>query len=145
MSLIVAKDLSKSFGFIDLFSGVSFDIPRGSRLALVGANGCGKTTLLRMLVGLDEPSGGRISRAKAIRTGYLPQEAEFEIEGSVWDACFVVFTDLIARQGELEKLEREVSRTEFAFPLNSNFNVFSCTHVSFGHSDTCMTYRFPRV
>jgi len=112
MSLIVAKDLSKSFGFIDLFSGVSFDIPRGSRLALVGANGCGKTTLLRMLVGLDEPSGGRISRAKAIRTGYLPQEAEFEIEGSVWDACFVVFTDLIARQGELEKLEAEMSVAE---------------------------------
>jgi len=112
MSLIAAKDLSKSFGPIDLFSGVSFDIPRGSRLALVGANGCGKTTLLRMLVGLDDPSGGRISRTKSIRTGYLPQEAEFEMEGSVWDACILVFTDLIARQRELEKLEAEMSAAE---------------------------------
>ncbi len=112
MSLIAAKDLSKSFGPIDLFSGVSFDIPRGSRLALVGANGCGKTTLLRMLVGLDDPSSGRISRAKSIRTGYLPQEAEFDMEGSVWDACFLVFTDLISRQGELEKLEAEMSVAE---------------------------------
>jgi ATP-binding cassette subfamily F protein 3 len=112
MSLISAKDLSKSFGPIDLFSGVSFDVPRGSRLALVGANGCGKTTLLRMLVGLDDPSSGRISRAKSIRTGYLPQEAEFDMEGSVWDACFLVFTDLIARQKELEKLEAEMSAAE---------------------------------
>jgi len=112
MSLITANNLSKSFGPMDLFSGVSFAIPKGSRLALVGPNGCGKTTLLRILVGVDEPSGGKISRAKAIRIGYLPQEAGFEMEGTVWDACFAVFTDLIARQGELEKLETEMSIPE---------------------------------
>jgi len=112
MSLITANNLSKSFGPMDLFSGVSFAIPKGSRLALVGPNGCGKTTLLRILVGLDEPSGGKISRAKAARIGYLAQEAEFEMEGTVWDACFAVFTDLIARQGELEKLEAEMSAPE---------------------------------
>ena len=112
MSLITANNLSKSFGPVDLFAGVSFAVPKGSRLALVGPNGCGKTTLLRILVGLDEPSGGTISRAKAIRIGYLPQEAEFEMEGTVWDACFSVFTDLIARQEELEKLEAEMSDPE---------------------------------
>ncbi|HEY5268874.1 MAG TPA: ABC-F family ATP-binding cassette domain-containing protein [Anaerolineales bacterium] len=109
MSLITANNLSKSFGPVDLFSGVSFAIPKGSRLALVGPNGCGKTTLLRILVGLDEPSGGKISRAKAVRIGYLPQEAEFEMEGTVWDACIAVFIDIINRQGELEKLEAEMS------------------------------------
>jgi ATP-binding cassette subfamily F protein 3 len=112
MSLITANNLSKSFGPVDLFSGVTFAIPKGSRLALVGPNGCGKTTLLRILVGLDEPSGGKISRARGVRIGYLPQEAEFEIEGTVWDACYIVFTDLIARQGELEKLEAEMSVAE---------------------------------
>jgi len=109
MSLITANNLSKSFGPVDLFSGVTFAIPKGSRLALVGPNGCGKTTLLRILVGLDEPSGGKVVRAKSVHIGYLPQEAEFEMEGTVWDACFAVFTDLIARQGELEKLETEMS------------------------------------
>ena len=112
MSLITANNLSKSFGPMDLFSGVSFAVPKGSRLALVGPNGCGKTTLLRILIGLDEPSSGKISRAKAARIGYLPQEAEFEMEGTVWDACFSVFTDLIARQRELEKLEAEMSAPE---------------------------------
>jgi ATP-binding cassette, subfamily F, member 3 len=112
MSLITATNLSKSFGPVDLFSGVSFAIPKGSRLALVGPNGCGKTTLLRILAGLDEPSSGKIARAKAVCIGYLPQEAEFEMEGTVWDACFAVFTDLIARQVELEKLEAEMSAQE---------------------------------
>ncbi len=109
MSLIAVTNLSKSFGPVDLFSGVSFAIPKGARLALVGPNGCGKTTLLRILVGLDEPSGGTIARAKNIRLGYLPQEAEFEMAGTVWDACISVFSDLIARQAELEKLETEMS------------------------------------
>ena len=87
MSLITVTNLSKSFGPVDIFSGVSFAIPKGARLALVGPNGCGKTTLLRIMVGLDAPSGGTISRAKTVRIGYLPQEAEFEMDGTVWEAC----------------------------------------------------------
>jgi ATP-binding cassette, subfamily F, member 3 len=109
MSLITATNLSKSFGPVDLFGGVSFAVPKGSRLALVGPNGCGKTTLLRVLVGLDEPSGGTLTRAKAVRIGYLPQEAEFEMDGTVWEACLAVFDELITRQRELEKLEAEMS------------------------------------
>ncbi len=112
MSLITVNALSKSFGPVDLFSSVSFAVPKGARLALVGPNGCGKTTLLRILVGLDEPSGGMISRAKNLRIGYLPQEAEFNMDGNVWDACIAVFSELIARQGELEKLEAEMSHPE---------------------------------
>jgi ATP-binding cassette, subfamily F, member 3 len=109
MSLITVTSLSKSFGPVDLFTGISFAVPKGARLALVGPNGCGKTTLLRILVGLDEPSGGSIASARNLRLGYLPQEAEFELEGTVWDACIAVFSDLIARQAELEKLEAEMS------------------------------------
>jgi ATP-binding cassette, subfamily F, member 3 len=112
MSLITVTNLSKSFGPMDLFSSVSFAIPKGARLALVGPNGCGKTTLLRILVGLEEPSGGTIARAKNLRVGYLPQEAEFEMDGTVWEVCISVFTDLITRQEELEKLEAEMSTPE---------------------------------
>jgi ATP-binding cassette, subfamily F, member 3 len=109
MSLITTSNLSKSFGPMDLFSGITFAVPKGSRLALVGPNGCGKTTLLRILVGLEEPSGGKISRAKGIHIGYLPQEAKFDMEGTVWDACLGVFNDLITRQSELARLESEMS------------------------------------
>ena len=112
MSLITVTNLSKSFGPVDLFQGVSFAVAKGARLALVGPNGCGKTTLLRILVGLDEPSGGKMARAKAVRIGYLPQEAEFEMDGTVWEACISVFTDLIARQADLARLEAEMSEPD---------------------------------
>src|SRR5512141_814143 len=109
MSLITANSLSKSFGAEDLFHDVSFSIAKGARFALVGPNGIGKTTLLRILMGLEEPSGGTVTRARSLRIGYLPQEADFQLEGTVWDACMSVFADLIRQQEELAKLEAEMS------------------------------------
>lgn len=109
MSLIAVSSLSKSFGAEDLFSGVTFSIAKGARLALVGPNGIGKTTLLRILVGEEEPSSGKVTRARSLRIGYLSQEADFELEGVLWDVCLEPFADLIRMQGEVEKLESEMS------------------------------------
>ena len=109
MSLITVSSLSKSFGAEDIFHDVSFSIAKGARFALVGPNGIGKTTLLRILVGLEEPSAGKVTRAKNLRFGYLPQEADFQLEGTIWDACLSEFEDLIQRQHELGKLEAEMS------------------------------------
>ncbi len=60
MSLITTTDLGKSYGPNDIFGGISLSIPQRARIALVGANGVGKTTLLRLLLGLEEPSAGEI-------------------------------------------------------------------------------------
>ncbi len=109
MSIITASNLSKSFGPVDIFSGLYFAVPKGARMALVGPNGVGKTTLLRILVGLEEPSGGTVARAKNLRIGYLPQEAEFEMTGTVWEVCLDCFAHLQRQQGELERLEAEMS------------------------------------
>jgi ATP-binding cassette, subfamily F, member 3 len=109
MSLITANSLSKSFGAEDLFANVSFSVAKGARLALVGPNGIGKTTLLRILIAEEEPSAGSVTRAKSLRIGYLSQEADFELQGELWDICLEPFADLIRMQGELEKLEIEMS------------------------------------
>ena len=109
MSLIIVNSLSKSFGAEDLFANVSFSVAKGARLALVGPNGIGKTTLLRILIGQEEPSSGTVTRAKSLRIGYLPQEADFQLQGSLWDVCLEPFADLIRMQSELEKLEAEMS------------------------------------
>jgi ATP-binding cassette subfamily F protein 3 len=109
MSLITANSLSKSFGAEDLFANVSFSVAKGARLALVGPNGIGKTTLLRILVGQEEPSSGAVTRARNLRVGYLPQEADFELAGTLWDVCLEPFADLLRMQEELEKLEGEMS------------------------------------
>src|SRR5215210_2313106 len=109
MSLITTNSLSKSFGAEDLFANVSFSVTKGARLALVGPNGIGKTTLLRILIGQEEPSSGTVTRTRSLRIGYLPQEADFELKGSLWDVCLEPFAELIRVQAELEILEDEMS------------------------------------
>ncbi len=114
MSLISASDLGKSYGPNDIFSGVSLSIPHQARTGLVGPNGVGKTTLLRILIGLEEPSSGKVQRARGLRAGYLPQETVFESLGTVWEECLSVFSDLLERQAELRRLEHAMSDPEQA-------------------------------
>lgn len=75
MSLITANNLSKSFGPNDIFEGISLSVPNKARIAIVGANGVGKTTLLRILIGQDYANTGTVQHAKDLAIGYLPQEA----------------------------------------------------------------------
>ncbi|HET7142585.1 MAG TPA: ABC-F family ATP-binding cassette domain-containing protein [Anaerolineales bacterium] len=105
MSLITVSSLSKSYGPTDIFSGVSFSVSKGARMAIVGPNGIGKTTLMRILVGVDEPTSGTVSRSRGVRTGYLSQEADFEMTGTIWSACEAVFEHFKAEQEELHRLE----------------------------------------
>jgi ATP-binding cassette subfamily F protein 3 len=108
VSLITATSLSKSFGAEDIFRGVTFSVPKGARLAIVGPNGCGKTTLLRILVGEEEASSGTVTRARSARIGYLPQEADFQMDGMLWEACLSPFASLIGQQDELHRLESQM-------------------------------------
>lgn len=112
MSLITATNLAKAFGNEDIFEGITISIPKRARIAIVGANGIGKTTLLRILVGLDEPTGGVIHRAKGLRIGYLPQEATLQEGGSLWDQCLAAFSELITLADELRQLEKEMAQPE---------------------------------
>ena len=105
MSLITATSISKSFGDFDLFSGISFSVAKGARMALVGPNGVGKTTLLRILVGEDEASTGTVATSKKVRIGYLPQEADFDMDGMLWESCESIFSHFQSKQEELHRLE----------------------------------------
>ncbi len=112
MPLLTVTGLGKSFGAEDLFSDVSFSIPHRARIALVGPNGIGKTTLLRILLKMDEASSGSIHFAKNIQIGYLPQEAVFDSDNHLWEECMLVFSDLQSRQAELTEMEHSISQGE---------------------------------
>jgi ATP-binding cassette subfamily F protein 3 len=75
--MIAVENLSKSFGPQLLFDNISFKINRRERVGLVGKNGHGKTTLFRILAGLESPDSGSVSIPKNYRIGYVEQEPEF--------------------------------------------------------------------
>ncbi|MGQ0604356.1 MAG: ABC-F family ATP-binding cassette domain-containing protein [Anaerolineales bacterium] len=105
MSLLIGSQLAKSFGAEDIFGGVTISLPHDARVALVGPNGAGKTTLLRLLAGLDEPSSGTVQVAKGVRIGYLPQEARFDSDKTLWDEMLTAFSAVREREAELRQLE----------------------------------------
>jgi len=105
MSLITAARLSKSFGPDDIFSDISLAIPHGARIGLVGANGVGKTTLLRLLVGEEAPSSGEVNRARNSKVGYLPQEARLDAPHTVWQECLNALHHLTRMQTDLREME----------------------------------------
>ncbi len=104
MTLIAAAGLSKAYGHVRIFQNLRFELPPGGRLGIVGANGVGKTTLLRLLAGEERPDEGQLVRARGLRLGYLPQETGFSASGTVWQACESVFAGLKRKQAELERL-----------------------------------------
>jgi ATP-binding cassette subfamily F protein 3 len=114
MTLISASNLAKSYGVDDIFSAISLSIPPQSRIALVGPNGIGKTTLLRILIGLEEPSDGTIRRARRMETGYLPQEALLSGTHTLWEECIKALSKLLALGRELVQLEGDMSNPENA-------------------------------
>jgi len=75
-TVLTLKDVGKEFGGSWLFRDVEETLQYGERIALVGPNGCGKTTLLRMIMGEAQPSSGVIALGPSVRIGYMPQQQE---------------------------------------------------------------------
>jgi ABC transport system ATP-binding/permease protein len=76
--LLSCQNLSKSFGHRPLFEGLSFGLFEGERTGLIGPNGTGKSTLLKILAGVDKSDSGTIAARKGLRIGYLAQQDKFE-------------------------------------------------------------------
>jgi ATP-binding cassette subfamily F protein 3 len=114
MSIIVAERLAKSFDPDDIFWDVSCSIAHGDRIALVGRNGTGKTTLLRIVGGFEEPTSGRVHRAKGLRIGYLPQEATLEGDRTLWQEMMTAFGTLHEMEDQLHDLEVEMAEPDRA-------------------------------
>lgn len=83
MALIRLNDVSLAYGGPRLLNGVSFNVESGERIALVGRNGEGKSSLLRLLAGEETPDSGEVILESGVRTGYMPQSVPRDLPGTI--------------------------------------------------------------
>lgn len=107
--LLSAENISKTYGTRPVLDGVSLYLDRGEKLGVIGVNGTGKTTLLRILAGAEEPDTGTVSRDPNVRVEYLPQAPLFQGERTVLEQ---VFADLDPTARELAEYEAKSVLTQ---------------------------------
>ncbi len=87
-TIITVENLSKTYGMKVLFDAVNFGIEEGDKIGLIGVNGTGKSTFLKVLAGIDKADGGKIMRSGGCRLEYLPQEPVFTVGATVLEQVF---------------------------------------------------------
>lgn len=112
--MISIQNLSVEFNSTALFSGVNFVINKRDKIALIGKNGAGKSTMLKIIAGLQEPTGGVVAAQKDITIGYLPQQMILTDERSVVEEVRTVFGKLDEMKASLARMNTELAeRTDY--------------------------------
>lgn len=108
MSLLTAQNLT--FGFLDgvLFKGAAFKVENDDRIGLIGSNGCGKTSLFKLITGENTPTEGGIVRGKDVRIGYMEQYLDCDEEQTLYAEALTVFNDVIKMEYELEEITQRL-------------------------------------
>ncbi len=109
MIILSAQHIAKSFGVNAVLRDVSLTVQQGDRIGLVGVNGCGKSTLMRILAGLDAQDGGEISLVRGLRVGYLAQQNMVTSGEIVWNELQKVYEQVFAMEKKLRELEDEMA------------------------------------
>ncbi|MYK74066.1 MAG: ABC-F family ATP-binding cassette domain-containing protein [Acidimicrobiaceae bacterium] len=108
---LTASGLAKGYGTRQLFEGVTLHLPAGRRVALVGGNGTGKTTLLEIMAGTREPDAGSVTKPRDARIGYLPQDLRDISDGTVRQHVIAGAGPLAELAGTLKELESRLGRS----------------------------------
>lgn len=112
--MISVENLTVEFGGRPLFDNISFIINRKDRIALVGKNGAGKTTMLKILAGLQQPASGNISYPKDLTIGYLPQQMQLNDGNTVVEEASLAFDHIKQLETDLEKVNEQLAtRTDY--------------------------------
>lgn len=112
--MLTVSNLSKAFGGRELFNGVTFELRPGRRIALVGSNGTGKTTLLEIVVGLGDPDTGQVVHPNTMTIGYLPQDLAEDPEGTVIEEAMAGRDDIQELRTRIQALETRMADTAAA-------------------------------
>jgi ATP-binding cassette subfamily F protein 3 len=111
MPIVALEKLGMSYGAQEVLRDVTSEISRGDRVGLLGNNGTGKTTLLRIIAGVETPTEGRVRRARGLRIAYLPQEPQLNGDSTLFDEVLSAFAPVQALERRLHSMEEEMEDT----------------------------------
>src|SRR5579859_7513264 len=124
LAILTTSDIGQSFGDVDLFRNVTVSVEADSKIALVGPNGVGKTTLLQILAGLALPTTGKAVIAQHTRVGYLRQEAmrAFTERGNTLHAeMMTAFAGTQAQEARMHEIEDLMAEGHFEDDLMDEY------------------------
>ncbi|MCH5217239.1 MAG: ABC-F family ATP-binding cassette domain-containing protein [Muribaculaceae bacterium] len=110
--MISLNGIGVSFGAVTLLKDISFIINKGEKIALTGRNGAGKSTILKIIAGVQSPSSGSLSRQNDISVGYLPQHMTISDTTTLLEETRKAFSDTIAINDELNRCMEELAKDE---------------------------------
>lgn len=112
--MISINSLTVAFGGFTLLDDISFHLSDGEHIALAGKNGAGKSTILKIIAGVEQPTSGNIMSPGNISVGYLPQVMDYSKERSVIDETMTAFADMFAMNDRVEEINIELAqRTDY--------------------------------
>ena len=109
MILLQVQQVARYFGADTLFENVSLNVSDNSRIALVGRNGVGKSTLLKMIIGNESPDAGQITKKKGLTIGYLAQNTGLESDKTIYAEMLSVFERLQIMEKNLHEMEAKIA------------------------------------
>ena len=109
MIILALQEIRKSFGTHEVLKGVSFTLQEQERMGLVGVNGCGKSTLMKIIAGAETADAGSVNIQKGLRIGYLAQQGELSGKETVQEVVESVFIPLVRMEEEMRSLETEMA------------------------------------
>ena len=110
MILLSAQNISKAFGTNVVLKDASITLQDGQRTGLVGVNGCGKSTLMKIIAGLDPYDGGTLTMQKGLKLGYLAQQGMVTPGKTVLQELEAVFEPVVAMEERMREMERDMAR-----------------------------------
>ena len=119
MALLACHDVNKYFGSTQILSSIRFRVESAEKIALIGRNGSGKTSLLRILVGMDTEFEGTVTPSPDLRIGYVPQYLEIESSITVFDYLLSTYRQLTSRLQEEEARLSIISGDDLEGALSS--------------------------
>ena len=112
--MISIEELSVAFGGNTLFDNITYVINKKDRIALVGKNGAGKSTMLKIIAGLQAPTSGNVNMPKDLTVGYLPQQMNLSDTRTVMEEAEQAFSHIFELQSRIERMNTELSeRTDY--------------------------------